>query len=226
VKTKSSPREILKSVPVCSVAISPVAKQKGRAQRSWGSSGKDARLLGLPDRRDVREHARITTVIGGQGKTSAIQAVIWRDTVGNKLTTIFVAVIGLLAVSVPLFAHHGNAAYDVSKVITVKGTVTEWFWANPHCFLKFDAQDEKGEVQHWVVEANNVPSMSNAGWAKSSFKPGDEVTVTMTPARNGRTVGRFSGRNSVVLNGHHSHQLAVIMLPMPSPRPSREEWLV
>ena len=85
----------------------------------------------------------------------------------------------------------------------MKGVVTEWFWANPHCLLKFDAKDEKGEVQHWVVEANNVPSMSKVGWTKSSFKPGDEVTITMTTAKNGSPVGRIigSGNNTIVLNG-------------------------
>jgi Family of unknown function (DUF6152) len=121
----------------------------------------------------------------------------------NNLAVIFVAVFALAA-TVPLSAHHGNAAYDVSKMITVKGVVSEWFWANPHCLLKFDAKDEKGETRHWVVEANNVPSMSKVGWTKSSFKPGDEVVVTMTPAKNGSPVGRIigGGNNGIVLNGH------------------------
>ena len=121
----------------------------------------------------------------------------------NRLRAIVVAVFAFAA-TIPLSAHHGNAAYDVSKMVTVKGVVTEWFWANPHCLLKFDSKDEKGEMQHWVVEANNVPSMSKVGWTKSSFKPGDEVVVTMTPAKNGSPVGRIigSGNNGIVLNGH------------------------
>lgn len=121
----------------------------------------------------------------------------------DKLWAILIVGVALLAPTIPLSAHHGNAAYDVSKVITVKGVVTEWFWANPHCLLKFDAKDEKGEVQHWVMEANNVPSMSKVGWTKSSFKPGDEVTVTMTPPKNGSPVGRIiGGGNNIMLNGH------------------------
>lgn len=121
----------------------------------------------------------------------------------TNLRAIVIAVFAL-AVTIPLSAHHGNAAYDVSKMVTVKGVVTEWFWANPHCLLKFDAKDEKGEVQHWVVEANNVPSMSKVGWTKSSFKPGDDVIVTMTPPKNGSRVGRIigGGNNGIVLNGH------------------------
>jgi Family of unknown function (DUF6152) len=121
----------------------------------------------------------------------------------NKVTIMFLMVVGLFTVSVPLFAHHGNAAYATGTKITVRGTVTEWFWANPHCFLKLDARDEKGEVQHWVVEASNPPDMTRQGWAKTSFKAGDEVVVSMMIPKNGAPgIGRFiSGPNSIVLNG-------------------------
>src|SRR5438270_6218104 len=85
----------------------------------------------------------------------------------------------VVVVTLPLWAHHGNAAFDSDKRVTVKGTVTEWFWANPHCFLKFDEQTDAGEIRHWVVETSNPPDMINNGWSKYSLKPGDQVTVTM-----------------------------------------------
>ena len=121
----------------------------------------------------------------------------------NTYLALSALTVNLLIASVPLAAHHGNAEFDVGKQITMKGTVTEWFWANPHCFLKLDAKDEKGEVQHWVVEASNPPDMTRQGWAKTSFKAGDEVVVTMMIPKNGAPgIGRFiSGPNSVVLNG-------------------------
>lgn len=97
--------------------------------------------------------------------------------------------IGLLF-SVPLFAHHGNAAMDAGKKLILKGTVTEWVWANPHCWLKFDVKDDKGEPVHWVAETNNAPDMIERGWSKNSFKPGDEVTVTVEPVKNGNPAGR------------------------------------
>ncbi len=59
---------------------------------------------------------------------------------------------GVLLVSVPLLAHHGAAALDTGKEVTVKGTVTEWIWSNPHCFLQFDAKDDSGTVRNWAVE--------------------------------------------------------------------------
>ena len=118
----------------------------------------------------------------------------------NKLiTTLFVGV-AALAVCVPLFAHHGNASYDVTKKPTVKGVVTEYIWANPHVYVKFDAKGENGEVVHWQVEASNPPDQTRAGWTKNTFKPGDEVEITMgSVARNGQPIGRFGGR--VVING-------------------------
>jgi uncharacterized protein DUF6152 len=114
----------------------------------------------------------------------------------NKLIAIC---LGLIAVSIPAVAHHGAAAYDTAKKITVKATITEWFWANPHCFLKFDAKDDKGVVQHWATETSNPADMVNLGWSKDTFKPGDEVTVTFTPVKNGNPVGRVE--QVVLANG-------------------------
>ena len=52
--------------------------------------------------------------------------------------------LGLLITAAPLFAHHGNSNFDIDKKLTLKATVTDWVWANPHCWLKFDATDDKG----------------------------------------------------------------------------------
>jgi hypothetical protein len=97
----------------------------------------------------------------------------------------------LLIVSVPLSAHHGNAAFDTGKKLTLKGTVTEWVWANPHCWLKFDVKNEKGEVTHWLAEETNPPGLINSGWYKDSLKVGDEVTVILMPTKNGQPLGRI-----------------------------------
>src|SRR5580700_2329747 len=97
---------------------------------------------------------------------------------------------GLLIMSVPLFAHHGNAAFDTSKKLSLKGTVTEWVWANPHCWLKFDVKNDKGEVTHWLAEETNPPGLINSGWYKDSLKVGDNVTVVLIPTKNGQPMGR------------------------------------
>ena len=110
----------------------------------------------------------------------------------NRLVAIFAVAAGLLSASVPLPAHHGSAAFDAGKKVTLKGTVTEWFWANPHCLLEFDVKDDNGQVAHWVAEASNPPDMVNHGWSKQSLKPGDQVTVTVEPVRNGKPLGRIT----------------------------------
>lgn len=102
-----------------------------------------------------------------------------------------VLMVGLFVVCAPLFAHHGNAAYDYDKTVTVKGVVTEWIFGNPHCFVKFDAKDEKGEIQHWTVETGAAAYSQASGWSKTSLKPGDEVTVDIMPAKNGLPIGRM-----------------------------------
>ena len=109
----------------------------------------------------------------------------------SKAAFFVISVFAIALFSAPLLAHHGNAGYDYTATITVKGTVTQWIWSNPHCFLKFDAKDDKGEVQHWVVEASNPPDMLHEGWSASTFKAGDEVTVDVMPTKNGKYVGRI-----------------------------------
>lgn len=104
---------------------------------------------------------------------------------------VLIAAAGLLLVAVPLVAHHGAAALDTGKEITLKGGVTEWIWSNPHCFLKFDAKDDTGTVRNWAVETQNPTTMTLRGWSRTSFKFGDEVTVTIEPVKNGQPVGRI-----------------------------------
>ena len=113
-----------------------------------------------------------------------------------KYVALSVTVAALLLLSVPLVAHHGAASFDTASEITLKGTVTEWTWFNPHCFLKFDVKGADGTVKNWAVESGNPTDMTKRGWARTSFRPGDEVTVTLQPVKTGAPVGRI---RSVVL---------------------------
>jgi hypothetical protein len=125
----------------------------------------------------------------------------------NRLGTISLAVIILLAVCVPLFAHHGNAAYDATRSVIVKGTVTGYIWANPHVFVKLDGKDDSGNTVHWVVEGQNPVSMTQIGWTKDTFKAGDEVEMDAIPAKNGNPVAFLGSasptapRRRIVING-------------------------
>ena len=93
-------------------------------------------------------------------------------------------------VTTPVLAHHGSAAFDVGKRLELKGTVTEWVWSNPHCWLKFDVKDDSGKTVNWVAETTNSADMMEKGWSKLTFKAGDEVTVTLEPVKSRQPVGR------------------------------------
>ena len=109
----------------------------------------------------------------------------------SKLVGVIVAAFGVVVISAPVLAHHGTASFDTARDLTLKGTVTDWIWANPHCFLKFDAKDETGTVRNWAVEVSNPTDMTKRGWARSSFKVGDMVTVNLQPVKNGAPIGRL-----------------------------------
>jgi uncharacterized protein DUF6152 len=111
--------------------------------------------------------------------------------VRNMIVAVSFAVLGVPLVSVSLLAHHGAAGLDTGKEITLKGTVTEWIWSNPHCFLQFDAKDDTGTVRNWAVETQNPTAMTQRGFSRTLFKVGDEVTVIIEPVKNGQPIGRL-----------------------------------
>jgi len=94
-------------------------------------------------------------------------------------------VMGLLAVCQPVLAHHGSNNYDTERLVTLKGTVTEFVWANPHSQLYFDVTDEKGNVAHWGAEMNQPRALATAGFRKDIMKPGDKITISGAPAKSG-----------------------------------------
>lgn len=108
----------------------------------------------------------------------------------SKVTAVLALAVGMATLCVPLFAHHGTAAFENDKKVTMKGTVTEWSWSNPHCLLQFDVKGDDGKVVHWVGETQNPVSMTNVGWSKAAIKAGDEVTVTILQVKNGLPLGR------------------------------------
>ena len=92
-----------------------------------------------------------------------------------------------------MFAHHGVAAYDMTKLITVKGTVTDFQFINPHVEMYFnvDVKGDKGKVEKWIAEANSPNVLVRAGWNKNIVKPGDQITAVGYRAKNGSTTMRL-----------------------------------
>ena len=100
-------------------------------------------------------------------------------------------VAGVLVVSSPVLAHHGNAAYDGTVTILKDVTVTKMSWANPHTIVEFDAKDEKGQPVHWAAELGSPSALGLLGWTKTSLSPGDVITVYVHQAKTKNPVGRI-----------------------------------
>jgi len=113
--------------------------------------------------------------------------------VKTKVLTIAVLFAGLAAIDSPLFAHHGAAAYDMSKPVVLKdATVTEFLWINPHPLIKADYKDEQGNVQHWTMEMGSTVSAGLIGWTRTTLGYGDVVTLYVWQAKTRVPVGRFN----------------------------------
>ena len=85
-------------------------------------------------------------------------------------------------------AHHSFALFDMSKLVTISGTVTEWQWANPHSWLYMAVRKADGTTERWAFECSSPNMMIRWGWNKNDIHVGDKITVDGHVARDGKTV--------------------------------------
>ena len=108
----------------------------------------------------------------------------------KRAVPFFLVTLGLLAICMPMLAHHGTAGvYDFGHRITTKATVTRYIWANPHVQIYFTIKNDKGEEETWGVETVSPGNALANGWTKNSFKAGDQLLVSFVPAKKDRTFG-------------------------------------
>ena len=100
-----------------------------------------------------------------------------------------------------MLLHHGTGTYDSTKSVTLSGTVTEFFFKNPHAALFFDVKDANGKVENWAIEMNSPGVLARAGWTRRMFKAGDQITITVRPAKAGTPVGLINRQRPVIVNG-------------------------
>src|SRR5579862_3601438 len=96
------------------------------------------------------------------------------------------ALLGLAAallVAGPALAHHSFAMFDRQKEVTLKGTVKEFQWTNPHSFIEIETPDDKGGAVSYSIEMNSPNNLTRQGWKSTALKAGDKVTVVMNPLR-------------------------------------------
>lgn len=99
----------------------------------------------------------------------------------------------MLALSAPAYVHHSGAMFDRAKETRITGTVTEFQWTNPHASFKVDVLGPDGKTDTWSIEMNGPNNLIRAGWKRTTIKPGDKVTVTINPLRDGRPGGWYLG---------------------------------
>jgi hypothetical protein len=106
----------------------------------------------------------------------------------SKFLIVSAVLLGFMTISSPLLAHHGSSAYDMSKTVPQKATITKFEYSNPHTQVYYDVTDDKGNVEHWVAETTNPAMLNRVGWSKETLKPGDQVTLIVNPNRVGAKV--------------------------------------
>jgi hypothetical protein len=99
----------------------------------------------------------------------------------------------LVTAAIPAIAHHSAAPFDMTKKITVSGTVEKWVWSNPHSWLYIRTTNANGGQDIWGFEAGSAGMLARNGWNSNDMKMGDKVVVTASPARtSGKNVGLIS----------------------------------
>ena len=109
-----------------------------------------------------------------------------------KISTSGRLVVAALALSsVSVSAHHSFAAFDMSKEQTITGVVSRFDWTNPHTFIWVDVVNDKGVTESWAIEGMSPNYLGRRGWSKNSVKPGEKITVSVRPLKEGKTGGLF-----------------------------------
>jgi hypothetical protein len=108
----------------------------------------------------------------------------------KKFVAFFTLVFVLAVIAIPAFAHHGRGAtYDMKKMVTLKGVVTEVAWRNPHVAIYMDVKDASGKAVNWAFENSNVSTLARQGYNRNTIKVGQEITAVVNPSAQGSPRG-------------------------------------
>jgi len=111
----------------------------------------------------------------------------------NRMAVLTMMTAGALLVAAPgpVAAHHSPVMFDMTKSVTIEGTVVEFSWTNPHSSIQLDVPNASGAMERWGVEMGSPNSMVKAGWKSTILKAGDHVSVTVRPLKSGERGGMF-----------------------------------
>ena len=108
---------------------------------------------------------------------------------GRMRRHLLLALAALLMPAGPALAHHSNSAFQVDKVIELKGVVTQWKWTNPHIWIGLSVDDGKGGKAEWAIEGRPPGVLGRAGWSRNIIKVGDTISIHFSPAKDGSRTG-------------------------------------
>lgn len=91
-------------------------------------------------------------------------------------------------------AHHSYSAFDMAGERTVTGTIKKFDYTNPHSWIWIDVKSETGEVETWGIEGMSPNYLSRRGWSRTTLKPGDKVSITFHPLKDGKGGSFVSGK--------------------------------
>jgi hypothetical protein len=118
-------------------------------------------------------------------------------------------------------AHHSTAEFDYTKQLTIQGKVKEVQWTNPHSYIQLLVPVENGTPVEWSVEIGSPSLNVNLGWRKNSVVAGDEVTMLLSPARNGTPYGTL--RVLTFGDGRELKGVAAQVGNRPAPAPAQSQ---
>ena len=98
--------------------------------------------------------------------------------------------VSALLVTLPAAAHHSVAMFEPMKTVQLEGTVRQFQWTNPHCWIQLSVAGEKQRVE-WSIQMNSPEALYRSGWRPGTLKAGDKITVVAHPTRDGTTGGLF-----------------------------------
>jgi hypothetical protein len=110
-------------------------------------------------------------------------------------------VLPIVSTASAVLAHHSFVMFDGENMITIKGKVVEYKFANPHAFILLSVTDEKGGITNWSLEGASAASLTRAGWSGASLKPGDEVIMKIAPLRSGAPGGAWEVTDTTFADG-------------------------
>jgi hypothetical protein len=137
---------------------------------------------------DIDQGAGAPRSFRGKARRPMLDGVLLKAPAAVRLAAVAIAIAALAGQAM---AHHSFAMFDRQKEVVLKGTVRTFQWTNPHSFIELEVVDAQGAVQAYSIEMNSPNNLVRQGWKSSTLKPGDKVSVTMNPLRDGSKGGLF-----------------------------------